>query len=330
MNENDFEKFPEGRIENGERPLAGDDFSEVEWPPFGGEASGEVNEENAGDTENAENVSNEGYGEGVKKSIESEGEYNADISDAAAIINYGLNAAALKYGVPKVVETIKNYDPEGSTNPVKDLFESLGVDTPEEFKEVKEEARAIASSEEEFRVEQSVQGKGNNSNMGAMAAIKDMKELISEVEGADPRYEDLRERARSFGVGVFEYAVKDFGVRGLTELFDVLAQQRGESDDKENSEKLAEEEIKEEVNNRDGGELDDAQKEEVVSEVQERLDSDTFGNVIEFPQEKVRDIVDEEIDKVNRDAANNMVEFPYNKDQGAVGEEANEANKDAA
>ena len=46
------------------------------------------------------------------------------------------------------------------------------------------------------------------------------------MEGADPRYEVLREGARSAGKGYFEFAVSEYGVRELTELFAVLGQQR--------------------------------------------------------------------------------------------------------
>ncbi len=57
-----------------------------------------------------------------------------------------------------------------------------------------------------------------------------MQELILEVEGADPRYEELRAGARAAGKGYFEYAVSSFGTRGLTELFQVLSAQREKSE----------------------------------------------------------------------------------------------------
>ena len=54
----------------------------------------------------------------------------------------------------------------------------------------------------------------------------DMKELIVEVEGADPRYEELRAGAKAAGKGYFEYAVGSQYNRGLTDLFRTLAAQR--------------------------------------------------------------------------------------------------------
>ena len=66
-----------------------------------------------------------------------------------------------------------------------------------------------------------------------LTSIEDMKELIAEVEGADPRYEALREGARSAGKGYFEFAVSEYGVRGLTELFAVLGRQREKDEEVE-------------------------------------------------------------------------------------------------
>ena len=65
----------------------------------------------------------------------------------------------------------------------------------------------------------------NRSLEGAFKAIEDMKELIAEVEGADPRYEQLRQEARAAGKGYFEYAVGSSTNRGLTDLFNTLAAQ---------------------------------------------------------------------------------------------------------
>ena len=71
----------------------------------------------------------------------------------------------------------------------------------------------------------------NRTNAGAFKAIEDMKELVAGVEGADPLYEELRNNARSAGMGCFEYAVKDYGVRGLTELFKVLSEQKKKAEE---------------------------------------------------------------------------------------------------
>ena len=67
-----------------------------------------------------------------------------------------------------------------------------------------------------------------------------MKELIAEVESADPRYEELRTAAKAYGKGYFEYAVKNYGLRGLTELFSVLADQKEKKEKQEEEPKESE------------------------------------------------------------------------------------------
>lgn len=157
-------------------------------------------------------------------------EFNEGITDAAALINYGLNAAAREKGVEYVVQAIKEFDASGREEPIKDLFASLGIDTPEEHKDVLDEADAAKAAEEGFREGVNAPSP-KKSTEGAFAAIDDMKELIMEVEGADPRYEELREGARRAQKGYFDYAVSTFGVQDLTTLFEVLAEQREKADE---------------------------------------------------------------------------------------------------
>ena len=70
-----------------------------------------------------------------------------------------------------------------------------------------------------------------------------MKELIMEVEGADPRYEELRAGARAAGKGYFEYAVSSYGTRGLTELFQALSAQKEKAETEEEKPKEEEEDL---------------------------------------------------------------------------------------
>ncbi len=165
------------------------------------------------------------------------GENNEGIADAAALINYGLDAAARKYGVEMVVQGIKTFDAAGSSDPVKALYRHLGIDTAEEVKEVRDENAANQPATAEFRDEIGIAGAPNRSNEGALQAVADMKELIAEVEGADPRYEDLRQGAKAAGKGYFEYAVESFGRQGLVELFGVLKEQRKQKDSEDTVEK---------------------------------------------------------------------------------------------
>ncbi len=182
------------------------------------------------------NEQNKFYGEANDANDEiadEQGEmYDKGISDAAALINYGLNAAALKYGVEVVVQKIKNFDASGSSDPIGDFFNYMGVDAPAERQNIVDQSAATTDRVSEFRdgVNNPSQKK---STEGAFAAIDDMKELINEVEGADPRYEELRQGAKAAGKGYFDYAVSDYGVRDLTGLFKVLATQREKAEEKE-------------------------------------------------------------------------------------------------
>lgn len=219
MFDNQFEKFPGGNFEkSGERNLGGGegDFEEAmknDVPKFAGEQFGVANEKN------------EYYGESVGTSEDGE-EFNEAVSNASNIINYGLNAASRELGVEQVVQKINDFDPSGSSNPIGDLYLQLGVDTAEERNNIREEDVAAKPSESNFRNSVNAPAPTEKSNAGALKAIADMKELVADVEGADPRYEELRNNAKSAGMGYFEYAVKDYGVRGLAELFTVLSEQK--------------------------------------------------------------------------------------------------------
>ncbi|MBR3324089.1 hypothetical protein IKG24_00925 [Candidatus Saccharibacteria bacterium] len=160
----------------------------------------------------------------VAETADTESYSNKGLTDAAAIINYGLNAAAREYGVEAVVQKIKSFDATGSENPIRDLFIYLGIDTPEEINDVKMEREAVRFKEADFYENSEVAPMTKKrSPEGAFKAIQDMKELITEVEKADPRYEQLRREARAAGKGYFEYAVGSKINRDLTDLFGVLA-----------------------------------------------------------------------------------------------------------
>ena len=165
---------------------------------------------------------------------------NEGLSGALALINYGLNAAARERGVEFVVQTIKILDISGSEDPIRDLFVALGIDTPEEINNLQEEDIAMTDRVKEFR--EGINAPSRSKSIeGARKAIEDMKELIAEVEGADPRYEELRAGAKEAGMGYFEFAVSAYGTQDLVTLFNVLAMQRGKvGNETEKSENLKE------------------------------------------------------------------------------------------
>lgn len=213
MNDNTFEQYPGEKLNN--EPSEADLARANEWqsamsaedtPAFAGDDFFTQETVPSESTEAMDPKDNEG------------------LSSASAIINYGLNAAAKEYGVETVVQKIKDFDASGSANPIRDLFLHLGVEIPAGLNEVRLERETARPDEADFYANsEAAPATINRSQEGALQAILDMKELISEVEGADPRYEDLRQGAKSAGKGYFEYAVGSEVNRGLTDLFDALA-----------------------------------------------------------------------------------------------------------
>ena len=124
MDDNSFESYPGERLNpiSSEEALARADawqsaMSAEDTPPFTGD-----------DFISLESVSSEATAPEEPSDIEAMN--NKGLMDAAAIVNYGLNAAAKQYGVETVVQRIKSFNASGSADPVKDLLISLGVDTP--------------------------------------------------------------------------------------------------------------------------------------------------------------------------------------------------------
>ena len=219
MYDNSFEIDPSKKVEAiGEREIPRSENFEESFkegvPEFGGETFGIAHEDN------------QFYGEA---NVDNKEQYDEGVADASHLINYGLDAVAREKGVETVVQGIKNFDASRSENPLKDLYNQLGVNTLEDLKDVHDESIATKAIKEQFRNEFDMPKSQEKSQEGFLKAIEDMKGLISEVEGANPKYEKLRNAARASGMGYFEYAVKDFGVRGLTDLFSVLSKQ-GEDD----------------------------------------------------------------------------------------------------
>ena len=190
-------------------------MSAEDVPKFAGEGAEFFGDSTQEPTENLSDVA-----------AETENEYDQGLADAAAIINYGLDAAARRYGVEAVIQGIKSFDASGSDNPIRDLYRHLGIDTVEESKDLHNVNDANKVDEAEFRERTSLPSTSEKSKEGAFKAIEDVKELISDVEGADPRYNDLRMGARQAGKGYFEYAVDSLEKRGLTDLFGVLQAQK--------------------------------------------------------------------------------------------------------
>ena len=218
MYNNDFEKAPGSVETQGERSVPPEqDFVESfakGVPEFAGKQFGIANEKN------------QFYGETTDEEESESDDKNEGLTDAAAVINYGLDVIAREKGVEQVVQGIKTFDASGSENPLRDLYTHLGLKNLDDFKDARDEAVATRRIRNTFRDEYNMPRTQRRSREGALKAIEDMKELIAEVEGADPRYAELRNAAKSAEKGYFEYAVKDYGTRGLTELFTTLTKQK--------------------------------------------------------------------------------------------------------
>ena len=187
----------------------------------------EAAKENAEKWENAMSSDVPEYA-GPFNPAEAENEPGRDesISDASAIINYGLNAASKQIGVEKTMETINFFVPNGEEDPINQLFKELGIDTAKEFEDLSETAGASKKDEDLFRQENvNAPTTAHNSTEGALKAIQDVKDLIQEVNSS-PAYANLRAGAQSMGKSVFEYAVDKYAVRDLTVLFNALSEEK--------------------------------------------------------------------------------------------------------
>ena len=148
------------------------------------------------------------------------------IANAGAVLAYGFNAASKEKGVDTVVQAIKNFVPNGQDDPVKQLLSEIGIDTKEELSELSDESRASKTAENAFRTDNiNAPPAANKSESGAISAIQDFKELVSEIESA-PEYANLRANAMRNGRGIYEEAIAEYNTRDLTTLFNALKEQK--------------------------------------------------------------------------------------------------------
>ena len=263
-----------------------------------------------------------GFGSGEKNSESDDAatEYNEGLADATAIINYGIDAAVREEGendaaaIQKVTNVLRDFDVSNSENPIRDLFRSLGVESREEMSEVRDEADASAPAELELRTQYSMPKTDERSREGAIAAIKSMKELIAEVEGASPIYEDLRQGARAAGMGVFEYAVKNSDTRSLTELFKVLAEQR------ENTREVIGKDEDEKDETKD---LDRTKEESIKEELAEGEPVEEKDEGIEKAEDEIEDYNEEKVEKQIEEEVKQEEELKQETDQENSNHEEN-------
>lgn len=212
--EKNFEQFPTKGVDE-ENIKRAEEFEEVMSgvQEFPGDAFGNYVGSEETDDSDKESVNNEG------------------IIDAAAIVNRYVDAASRNQGVETVVQLIKTFDYKGEGNPMQALMKHLGIDTAKEQSDLEKDAAAERVDTELMDgVQRPAQAE---TATGVLAAINNMKELISEVEGADERYAGLRKGAREMGIGIFEYTSKQYNAQNLSGVLQVLAEQREQSAERE-------------------------------------------------------------------------------------------------
>ena len=160
--------------------------------------------------------------------LEESPDRDKNIANANLINKYSeLNAAAREKGVETVIQAIKNFVPNGTEDPIKQLLFELGFDDKAEISDLNKESRAIKSEENNYLHENvNAPVTTNKSTSDALKAISEVKNLIAEVENS-PDYSNLRAKALKNGKSIFEWAVIEYEVHDLTTLFDALSKQKG-------------------------------------------------------------------------------------------------------
>ena len=175
------------------------------------------------------------------------------IAAASAVLNLGLNATAREKSVGEVVEAIKYYSLEDGKNPIIPLNETVGIDTKEEFQDLKDEMKASKPKEDAFRSDVNAPATIQKNRFAAQEAIRKFKDLIREVE-TSPVYADLRAEALADGKSqnVFEYAAKKYNANNtatqsstpdLIMLFHALSEEKKKYEDKKAMSTKPEEEL---------------------------------------------------------------------------------------
>ncbi len=195
------------------------------------------------------NEENEFYGESKDDGGEEQSGQGNEMGDTKKTMSEVLSDAVSKYGYGRTMQKLSECDVSGSNDPVGDLYYYMGLGTTHEGEEeAKHEVGMTdgeADNKEIVSSDQDVQG--------VRTEINNMKKIINEVKGANPVYEGLRQGAWAAGMDVFEYAAKAYEVQSLPELFQVLEQQREQSNEVEEKQKEQEEE-KKQATTQDGNE----------------------------------------------------------------------------
>lgn len=245
MNYNDgqipsFEKHPGTEAEQERSIPPSEDFEKSfasGVPEFAGSKSPEIPADKYGIAKPENNY----YGETVKNDAakdesatsEPSEEYDPNISDAAALINYGIGAASESAGGMEVLfQKVKAFDASGREDPIGDFFQYLGVDSPIENRIVQDQNAAASAEEAAFRSGANAPSQ-RKSVEGARAAFRALQDLIRRTEnGVDPRFNQLNAEAATAGMPRFDYIARVVlgGEKNLMGVLNYLAQQREQAE----------------------------------------------------------------------------------------------------
>ena len=134
--------------------------------------------------------------------------------------------------IDKFIDTIYYFVPQGDQSPYTQIITQLGIDTPEEVKELEDEKRARKVSEDAYRENVNAPLLRRNTREAAMDSIKGFQLVIRGILKDDPAFTEVRNGAIANGVGPFAYMLKDSKVRDLPTLFSIVADKKREYEQK--------------------------------------------------------------------------------------------------
>ena len=155
-----------------------------------------------------------------------EEEHDETISSAANLLNYGFDGVAREIGVEQIMQALKNYDPSSNpSNPIQGFYESVGIDTTKEYKDLHNTNSANRDSVNEYLSNTNMSPSSTNNIEHAIKALLDAHNLIRAVESS-PEYTSLRKNAKSSEMGYFQFATHDIPNAGLVDLFGRLEEMK--------------------------------------------------------------------------------------------------------
>lgn len=192
--------------------------------------------------------------------------FDEDISNASQILNY---ANKTSFGAQDTIDKINTFDATLHENSQTELLQTLGIaqqnynSTTEQYEDLnkiesqrnKDLQNSNFLNNENNSIEPQQKSKNNFEN--AVSEIKDLVNIVNTSE----EYSDLREKAKSAGMGPFDYIVKESPTRDLATLFGLISDFKNKpKNTQENEQKNEQESTEEPVDNDQENKLDSEQE----------------------------------------------------------------------